>query len=631
MPQYGYRANRMAFDSTLQIPTVCGVPTLKSVVSVSKKAAIAFDSCNNRFYKYNPKTLTWSEISGGSSTDTTSLSNRINSKADTSAVKLKLNISDTATMLQNYLDYIPNLQQVTDVNDTTTNNIYLNHNAIGWNNYISLFAKSDSGERPKIEIASANGLTTISPDYSYINDASNNQLQLSSAGLNFNNPTNYSVINPIQNGYHFYRLYQADTSKHNDTIALLKDIRNSITTIDTANKWVNGLTLKNDSSFYVIKGTSTDSITIRGVSYAAKLKTQVYNNTGVTVDKGSVVYISGRHSSNLATIALAEGNNEANSYKTFALVENDIANNASGYVIQAGKIENLNLPTATYTDGDVLYLSATVAGGYTKTKPLAPDHICKLGSVTRAHPTLGSIEVKIENGWQLDELSDVKIAVVPNDSTLLQFSRVDSLWHDVSVTNAIGTKYLKPNDTASLSSRINTKLTASDTSSLSSRINLKVNISDTSTMLSKYLRKTDTATLSSRIDAKGYALNLGATQTNFLASTTYYFGIPVISAIGTAAIRRVYIPQSGTIKGGQIYMRTTAATSTQTWTFSIRLNNLSNTTFSSVGDASQDKIFSATGLSIAVSAGDYIEIITTTPAWTIAPGNTSVYGSIFIQ
>lgn len=68
MPQYGYRANRMSFDSTLQIPTTCGVPALKSVVNVSKKAAIAFDSCNNKFYKYNPKTLTWSEVSGGGTT-----------------------------------------------------------------------------------------------------------------------------------------------------------------------------------------------------------------------------------------------------------------------------------------------------------------------------------------------------------------------------------------------------------------------------------------------------------------------------------------------------------------------------------------------------------------------------------
>ena len=81
LPQYGYRANRMAFDSTLQIPTVCGVPTLKSIVKTNKSGAIAYDSCNARFYAYNPKTLTWTAITGGS-TDTTSLSNRINLKID---------------------------------------------------------------------------------------------------------------------------------------------------------------------------------------------------------------------------------------------------------------------------------------------------------------------------------------------------------------------------------------------------------------------------------------------------------------------------------------------------------------------------------------------------------------------
>jgi hypothetical protein len=83
MPQYGYQAPRMAFDSTLQIPTFCGVPTLKSVQFATKKGAIAFDSCNNRFYQYNPKTQAWSQVSGGGgSTDTTSLSNRINLKID---------------------------------------------------------------------------------------------------------------------------------------------------------------------------------------------------------------------------------------------------------------------------------------------------------------------------------------------------------------------------------------------------------------------------------------------------------------------------------------------------------------------------------------------------------------------
>jgi hypothetical protein len=82
MPQYGYRANRFAFDSTLQIPTTCGVPTIKSVVSVNKKSALAFDSCNNRLYYYNPSTLTWQNVTGASGFDSTSLSNRINLKID---------------------------------------------------------------------------------------------------------------------------------------------------------------------------------------------------------------------------------------------------------------------------------------------------------------------------------------------------------------------------------------------------------------------------------------------------------------------------------------------------------------------------------------------------------------------
>jgi hypothetical protein len=80
------------FDSTLQIPTVCGVPTLKSVQFVNKKGAIAFDSCNNRFYTYNPKTQIWSQVTGGGTTiDTTSLSNRIDARVkytDTSAMLL---------------------------------------------------------------------------------------------------------------------------------------------------------------------------------------------------------------------------------------------------------------------------------------------------------------------------------------------------------------------------------------------------------------------------------------------------------------------------------------------------------------------------------------------------------------
>ena len=311
-------------------------------------------------------------------------------------------------------------------------------------------------------------------------------------------------------------------------------------TIDTANKWVNSVTAVDDSTIQIVKGTTTSNITIKYVTSARRLITPVYNNTGVTISKGSVIYISGKHSSNLPTIALAKANNETNSYKTFALVLSDIPTSNSGYVVQAGNIGDLNLPTNTYTDGDILYLSPTVAGGFTTTKPIAPNHIVKLGSVTRAHPTQGSIELKIENGWQLDEMSDVSIASTPLDSTLLQFSRVDSLWHDVSPTTAIGTRYIKPSDTASMltnyakTSAVNLKVNISDTASMltnyakTSVVNLKLNTSDSSTYFTKYrsdtmrtnlytnlLRKTDTSTLSTRIDLRVKYSDTASMLTNY--------------------------------------------------------------------------------------------------------------------
>jgi hypothetical protein len=75
MPQYGYRANRMAFDSALQMPTICGTPTLRS--NITNRGAIAFDSCNNRFYYYNPKPKTWTALTGGTSNkvDSVNISN----------------------------------------------------------------------------------------------------------------------------------------------------------------------------------------------------------------------------------------------------------------------------------------------------------------------------------------------------------------------------------------------------------------------------------------------------------------------------------------------------------------------------------------------------------------------------
>lgn len=577
MPQYGYEVKRMSFDSTLQIPTTCGVPTLKSVYNV-KRGAIAFDSCNNRFYTYNPKTATWSYLGsgGGSSTgvnglngttniglggtltepqtniesasgqelltwgltspfseflinatnlsllgfdatsdtgtfkplvidpithhvsnlnyyptgsggttDTTSLSNRINQRIDS----LKRS-GDSVFARKNgvfvfqYKDSVgggatPSLQQVTNVGNTTTNEIkttdasfgvfktdinvidgteyypLLFQNEINTPNIDSFYIKTyRNGEfNPIIKGKAATSPYkefSISPDTIFLRNSDYNTTYILPQTISATAHTNY-FPSPITGG----STYDNPFGQATDTLATLQSIRHlknyvDSSAIDTTGAFLISVSQPNDSTLTFQKGATQTSYIIRSsvAGSATRLVTSVYNNTGSTITKGSVVYINGRHSSNLPTIALAQANNEENSYSTFALVENDIPTSSSGIAIQAGNIGNLNLPTATYTDGQIVYLSPTTAGGITTTKPLAPNHIVKIGTITRAHPTFGSIELKIENGWQLDELSDVSIAVVPADSTLLQFSRVDSLWHDVSVVNAIGTKYIKPSDTS---------------------------------------------------------------------------------------------------------------------------------------------------------------------------------------
>ena len=341
------------------------------------------------------------------------------------------------------------------------------------------------------------------------------------SGKPLNFPTTYALSNDVRDSI------QARLRK-TDTAAMLAPY---LRKIDTTNAFLISVSQPNDTTLTFLKGNTYSSYVLRGgtASAATKLITSVYNNSGSTILKGSVVYINGAHSSNLPTIALAIASQELTSAYTYGLVESDIPNNNAGIVVQNGNLTGLNLPTSIYTDGQTLYLSPTVPGGYSLIKPTAPNHYTAIGTITRAHPVNGTIQVAIRNGFQLDELSDVQIPAVPNDSALLQFSRVDSLWHQVNPTTAMGNRFIKPSDTAAMLSPYYRTSTATEA------LATKLNISDTSTMLSKYLRKTDTAALSIRIDQRVKYTDTTAMLNPYLranvASATYE---PKITA-GTTA------------------------------------------------------------------------------------------------
>jgi hypothetical protein len=167
------------------------------------------------------------------------------------------------------------------------------------------------------------------------------------------------------------------------------------------------------------------------------LPKKVRNESGTTMTKGTVVYISGV-SGNRPLISRALATSEATSAFTIGLVAENISNNANGWVVTTGVISGLNL--SAYTAGQTLYLSGTVAGEFTSTKPSAPIHLVRVGIVTKATAS-GELIVVIQNGFGIQELHDVSIVGVANGD-LIQYESSTSLWKNVPL-NTINGGYLK--------------------------------------------------------------------------------------------------------------------------------------------------------------------------------------------
>jgi hypothetical protein len=165
-----------------------------------------------------------------------------------------------------------------------------------------------------------------------------------------------------------------------------------------------------------------------GTANARNLEVQVRNQSGSTIPAGSIVYISGA-TGNLPLITLAQGNNDANSAQTIGFVKTAITNNGTGYVIVRGVLEAID--TSALTEGVQLYLSPTTAGTWTTTKPSAPQHLVYVGIVIRSHPTLGTILVAVQNGYELGEIHDVALGTLVNNDLLAYESSTD-LWKNKS-------------------------------------------------------------------------------------------------------------------------------------------------------------------------------------------------------
>jgi hypothetical protein len=182
-----------------------------------------------------------------------------------------------------------------------------------------------------------------------------------------------------------------------------------------------------------------------------QLHQRVNNRTGSTLAKGTAVYLSGSQG-NRITVAKALGVTDAFSANTFGIVSESILNNQSGYIITEGLITNIN--TSALVEDSAVYLSPTVAGGLTSTKPQAPQHTVYIGVCVKSNAGSGELFVKIRNGQELDELHDVRISNPVNNASLY-YKLSEGIWRDttptllVSDTASMLTNYLRTGVAAS--------------------------------------------------------------------------------------------------------------------------------------------------------------------------------------
>lgn len=297
------------------------------------------------------------------------------------------------------------------------------------------------------------------------------------------------------------------------------------------------------------------------------------NNNGATIPKGSVVYLNGSIG-NKPTVSLADASVESTSSRTIGITAEAIASNADGKVIISGRVDNLD--TSAFTAGDVLYLSSSVPGGLQTTLPLAPLHGVVIGIVTRANPSVGSIEVFIQNYQELKELSDVAVADRTNNDGLF-WETSSSTWRSKTVAEVLG--YTPANGADYLAKASN----LSDLASASiARTNLGLGTMAVETA-SDYLTKAGNLSGLASVSTARTNLGLGTmaveTASNYalLASPTFT-GDPKAptpatsdndTSIATTAFVNEYAPAATTSTAGKVQLATEAQAQAKTSTTAV--------------------------------------------------------------
>lgn len=331
-----------------------------------------------------------------------------------------------------------------------------------------------------------------------------------------------------------------------------------------------------------------------------------------TIYKGQAVYISGAVGNN-PIVCQADNTDTAKSRVVGLMIANTAANGQGG-VRRAGELEPVDTRTTntvinpngeTWNSGDLLF--ATTGGGLTKTRPTSGRSV-KVAYVTEAAGVNAALlAYPMEN--------PVWVTAASNEDIVLRTG-------DSAGTNKVSIRNYANTEMAYINSQGYASLNGTDLQSK------KI------TSVADPGAAQDAATknyVDTTVAGKGYTIPIQSLTYSPVEGNTIYFGCLPMAPTTTAGIAKQYIPRAGTIKKVYLYTYSGTAGTNELWQALIRINNAADTRIQNQSVNTNERVFSNTGLSIAVNAGDYFEIKMINPTWATNPLTFITGGTVYVE
>lgn len=220
---------------------------------------------------------------------------------------------------------------------------------------------------------------TISTRQKVVNDGANILQIFPASGDDLGNGTNNSVTLGVNDSVEFIGIDSTTWNKDTGT-QNVSSVQKDAT-----------LTAQAEMSYDTTKETLEIKGTVNTLQVGQEQCIFVKNVSGGTLDAGTVININGYDSVSDAYEVVKSIADTIENADVSGVIANDLLNNATGLATTFGRVDNID--TSSFTEGEAVFLSPTVLGTFTATKPAAIP--IQVGHVGRVNASTGFVQIEL--------------------------------------------------------------------------------------------------------------------------------------------------------------------------------------------------------------------------------------------